>query len=305
MTKLRSTSWARFGLPVLLGVTGPGPGAQAQPASPTGTLIVAHGGDPAWNDRVRKLAADVRTGGPVEVAFLMGAEARTHRFQDRVARLENAGAGRIVVVPLLVSSHSGHFEQVRYLAGQTDSLEPVMRHHLEMAGIERPRAEVPLRIVRGLDDSEHLAAVLSDRARSAVPEPAGRALMLVAHGPNSPEEHAAWMENLRRVARMVQARTGFTDVRVELLRDDAPPEVRAEAVLRIREMVELQARATGGKEVVVVPVLISAGAISRSKLPSDLAGLPVRYSGEPLLPHAALVRWVEEQVALPGRQSGR
>jgi sirohydrochlorin ferrochelatase len=95
---------------------------------------------------------------------------------------------------------------------------------------------------------------------------------------------------------------------VDLVRDDAPGPVRAEAVQRIREVIELEARAFG-RDVVVVPVLISAGQISRSKLPNDLAGLPVVYRGDPLLPHPAMARWIERQVAraasLPAAGSDR
>ena len=239
----------------------------------------------------------VTTGGPVELTFLMGPGARTLPFQDAVARLERQGASRVVVVPLLVSSHSGHYEQVRFLAGATDSLSPMMQHHLHQAGIRRSGSSLPIELTPALDDAEALAQVLADRARAALPDPAGRALFLVAHGPNSAEDHAAWMENLRRVAELVKERTGFADVRTEVVRDDAPAPVRAEAVRQVREVIELQAKATG-QEVIVVPVLISAGLISRSKLPQDLAGLPARYVGEPLLPHPALARWIEAQVTL-------
>ena len=76
------------------------------------------------------------------------------------------------------------------------------------------------------------------------------------------------------------------------MRDDAPPAVRAEAVLRTRELIQLQHRLTG-KDVVVVPVLVSKGVISRDTLPSDLKGLPIAYAGDPLLPHPEMVRWIE------------
>ncbi|MGQ0702926.1 MAG: sirohydrochlorin chelatase [Gemmatimonadales bacterium] len=261
-----------------------------------GTIIVAHGGDSAWNARVLDLAREVRTGGPVEASFLMGPAARTTRFQDAVARLERAGAQRIVVVPLLISSYSGHYEQARYLGGETDSLDATMLHHLRSAGIERAAAKIPVQVTRALDDALELAAVLADRALALGGDPRSGGLMLVAHGPNSPEDHAAWMRSLRAVADTVKARTGYRDVRVGLLRDDAPAPVRAEAVRAIRDVIELQHLATGG-DVAVVPVLISSGAISRSKLPQDLEGLPVQYSGAPLLPHPAMARWVERRVA--------
>ena len=167
---------------------------------------------------------------------------------------------------MLVSSHSGHFEQIRYLVGATAELDEEMAHHLHMSGIERPVTRLPLVLAPALDDSFEMARVLSDRAlalaRGMNADPARRALLIVGHGPNSAEEYARWMQHLRTVADSVKRWTGFRDVRVELVRDDAPAAVRAEAVLRVRELITLQQLATGAP-VFVVPVLISKGRVSR------------------------------------------
>jgi sirohydrochlorin ferrochelatase len=231
----------------------------------------------------------------VEVSFLMGPGARTHRFQDAALRLAEKGVREIVVVPLLVSSHSGHYEQIRYLAGQTDSLDAQMHHHLHMSGIERAAVKVPLRVARAIDDSPEVARVLAERAVALATAPAEQALFLVGHGSNSAEDHAEWMRNLRPIADSVRAAAGFRDVKVGLVRDDAPAPVREEAVKSVREVIELQHLATG-KPVVVVPVLLSTGQVSREKLPRDLAGLPIVYRGDALLPHPGLARWVEARV---------
>ena len=53
---------------------------------------------------VDRLARRAKLPGPVEVSYLMGPAAKTHRFQDAVARLERQGVSEIVVVPMLVSS---------------------------------------------------------------------------------------------------------------------------------------------------------------------------------------------------------
>ncbi|MCU0626075.1 MAG: hypothetical protein MUF21_06250 [Gemmatimonadaceae bacterium] len=264
-------------------------------AQSVGTIVVAHGGDSTWNAHVLDVARDARTGGPVQVSFLMGRAAATTRFQDAVAALERRGVSRIVVVPLLVSSSSGHYDQIRWLAGDSVTLDPVMHHHLHMSGIERPATRLPLLLAPAIDDAPELAQVLADRALAAEPSPHGKALMIVGHGPESAEAYAAWMEKLRPVADTVRARTGFRDVKVDLVRDDAPAPVRAEAVRRIRELIELQAMATQ-QPVVVVPVLVSKGAVSRDKVPRDIAGTPSRYAGEPLLPHAAMARLIERRV---------
>lgn len=99
----------------------------------------------------------------------------------------------------------------------------------------------------------------------------------------------------RRVTDTVRARTGFRNVLLELIRDDAPEPVRAEAVARVRELIGLQHELTG-RPVVVVPVLVASGRVSTEKLPRDLEGLPIVYTSEGLLPHAALARWVESRV---------
>ena len=261
---------------------------------PIGTVVVAHGGDSTWNEHVLAAARSARTGGPVEVSFLMGPAARSHRFQTAIARLVEQGAKHVVIVPLLVSSHSGHYEQIRYLAGQPVQLDSAMMHHLHMAGIERPVIGPPLTLVPALDDSPHMARVITDRAR-ALEQNRNQAVFIVGHGPNSAEDYAAWMLNLRRVADSVKAWGKFSDVRVDVVRDDAPPAVRAEAVRRVRELIELQHLATR-QPVIVVPVLISRGAISRDRLPNDLRGLPIVYAGEALLPHAEMSRWIEQRV---------
>ena len=277
----------------------------AQAPRPVGALLVAHGATREWNAQVEAVVREARVAGPVEITFLMGPEAPAHLFQDAAARLASQGVSEIVVVPLLVSSHSGHYEQIRWLARATDSLSPLMQEHLHHAGHERASSTVPMRVARALDDSPAMAAVLAERGRALIPgDVSRRALFLVGHGPNSAEDHAAWMENLRRVADTVQRLSGFGDVRVEVVRDDAPPAVRREAVTSVRELISLQYRLTGDS-VAVVPVLISRGRVSREKFLADLAGLPVIYSGEPLLPHPALARWLEARVNETSRLAAR
>lgn len=276
-----------------------------QAAAPVGALLVAHGGSREWNAQVEAVVREARLPGPIEISWLMGPEAASHRFQDAVARLEAQGVSAIVVVPLLVSSYSEHYQQIRWLAGATDTLSPLMQEHTHHAGHHPVRATVPIRVARALDDSPAMAEVLAARARSLVPgDVSQRALFLVGHGPNSAEDHAAWMDNLRRVADTVKAHSGFGDVRVEVVRDDAPAPVRREAVTSVRELIELQHRVTGDS-VAVVPVLISRGRISRETFLADLAGLPVIYSGDPLLPHPALARWLEARVQEGSRLASR
>ena len=164
--------------------------AQGWSQGEVGTIVVAHGGDDVWNGLVRRTVASLNLGGPVELSLLMDPAAPQHRFQDAVARLERQGAKRIVVVPLLVSSHSGHYEQIRYLAGLTDTLDAVMRTHLHHGGIERPKTSVPLAVTPALDDAPELARALAERAMTHAGAPREQAVLLVGHWPNSAEDYA-------------------------------------------------------------------------------------------------------------------
>jgi sirohydrochlorin cobaltochelatase len=272
------------------------PNAIHAQGSKVGTVIVAHGADAAWNAQVEAVAAAARTGGPVAVSFLMGPGAKTTRFQDVVRTLAGSGVREIIVVPLLISSHSGHYEQIRYLTGGRDDLDEVMMHHLHMGGLERANVSIPVRLARAIDDSPDVARILAERSLNLATAPATQALFIIGHGPNSSEDNAAWMGNLRAIADSVGRITGFRDVKIGLVQDDAPAAVRREAVLRVRELIELQHAATK-QDVVVVPVLISKGVVSTQKLPKDLEGLPIAYTPEGLLPSPLLARWVEQRVA--------
>jgi sirohydrochlorin ferrochelatase len=154
---------------------------------------------------------------------------------------------------------------------------------------------VPIHVTPALDASMEIAAILSERALALARQPNEQALFIVGHGPNSAEDHASWMTHLRPVADSVARLTGFRDVKLGLVRDDAPEAVRAEAVRQIREIVQLQHELTG-RDVVVVPLLISRGYVTE-KVRQDLEGLPVAYTGEGLLPHGELAMWIARRVA--------
>lgn len=266
----------------------------AQDAS-VGVLLIAHGAGPEWNAQVETIASLTEVAGPIEVSYLMGPGASANPFQQAAQRLVDQGAREIVVVPMLISSHSSHYGQIRYLAGEDIELSETMHHHLHMAGIEPASVNVPIRVAPAIDDSPEAAQVLAERALALADAPGEQALFLIAHGPNSAEDNAEWLRNLHPLANHVETAGGFRSVMVGTIRDDAPATVRAEAVRAIRAVIELQHEATG-QPVVVVPVLISTGQVSREKIPRDLEGLPIVYSGDALLPHPGLARWVEARV---------
>lgn len=269
--------------------------ALSVPASAqTGLLVVAHGAGPEWNQPVREVVAEVRwSRGPVAVAFLMGPEAVSSGWDSSVARLLLDGARDIVVVPLLVSSFGEHYEQIRYLAGEITELPAALAQHQHGT---RRGAGVPMLVAAALDDAPELAEALAIRWTALSERDRSRAALLLAHGPSNEADVSRWHERLGNVGRTLGERGGPRELRVALLRDDAPAPVRAAAVGAMRDSV-LALAARSGDSVVVLPVLISSGAITAVRIPADLEGLPVRYVRLPLAPLPPLARWIASSAA--------
>lgn len=253
---------------------------------PTGLLVVAHGANQAWNQKVRETVAQVRWSGPVEVAFLMGAEADSSGWQAGINRLLERGAAGIVAVPLMVSSHGGHYRQIRYYAGELSEWPAELGNHDHGPRVMPP---VPVRVTPALDGAVELGRILRDRWAALSAPDRARPLLLVAHGPSTDEEAARWVLDLQRAAGEIGAPG---PVEIGLLRDDAAPPVRSAAIERIRGQVRALAPARGDS-VTSISVLISSGRINAVTIPQDLAGLPVSYTPIALAPHAELARWIE------------
>jgi sirohydrochlorin ferrochelatase len=276
--------------------------AQAQ----TGLVVVAHGATPEWNAKVRETVAQVRwPHGAVAVAFLMGPEAATAGWDAAIDTLRARGAAALVVVPLMVSTHGFHYDQTEYYAGLRDTLiMPPARpprpgadtaaraggghdHHVH----HRPPG-LPAVVTPAIDAAPELSAILMAQWAALAAECRRRPVMLVAHGPNNDAQANRWVTNLSIAAQGLAA-AGFTGpVRVGLLRDDAPPSVRAAAVGAIRDTIQALAR-RAADSVVVLPVLISSGGINRVTIPRDLKDLPIRYHPVALASHLELARWIE------------
>lgn len=264
----------------------------APAAAQTGLLVVAHGASPGWNDGVRKVVAQVQWHGPVATAFLMGGEAETSGWAQGVAALVREGAKAIVVVPLMVSSHGGHYRQIRFYAGEIDTWPAELGQHSHGTVAPSP---VPMRVTPALDGAPELGTALLERWRSLSARHRAGPLMLVAHGPSTDAESELWVRDLESAAAGIHAE-GSIPVKVGLLRDDAPAPVRAAAIADIhRTALELAAQSKDS--VTVLSVLISTGRLDAVTIPRDLSGLPVRYTATALSPLPVLARWIE-RVAL-------
>lgn len=260
--------------------------AAAPAAAQDALLIVAHGArQPEWNERVIRLAEQVDWPGPVGVAFLMNA-APEHRLDTVAARLDAAGAERIIVLPLLVSSFSGHYEEIRYYVGERTEAP----HH---AHYQPLRTRARLVLAPAMDDHEVITRILADQVRAISSNPADESVVLVAHGPNEDSDNRLWLERLGHHAERLQKQFGFRRVEALTLRDDAPKPIRDAATEHLRSVVS---RFGQDSRVLVLPVLISVGHIQK-QIHERLAGLAYTMSEAGLAEHPLAAEWVRQQAA--------
>lgn len=250
----------------------------------TGVLVLAHGGSNKWNGIVRKAVRQAKIKAPVEVALGMGMHRQeAGQFQDAVDRLERKGIGRIVVVPLLASSHSEVYRQFEYLLG--------LRAEAAWPEVKPLRLEVPAVMRPALDADPVVGEILLERAKALSRQPAEETVILIAHGPNEEADNALWLADMRQLQERVKSGGGFRNVISLTLRDDAPKAVQDEATQALRQAVQ---QASGQGRALVVPLLIAQGGIER-KIPERLAGLSYQFTGQTLLPHPKLSAWIAEQ----------
>jgi sirohydrochlorin ferrochelatase len=281
-------------------------GSALQPAPMTGVLLLAHGGQPLWNDTVTAIAREVDRTYPTEVAFGMASKPAIAAALDRLAA---RGATRVRAVPLFVSSHSSVITSTQYLLGLRDEAPAdlatfaKMRHahggrdadpHADhtppdLAPIALP---MPVTMASALDDSAVVGQILADRARGLSSNPAREVVLLVAHGPVPEDDNARWLSVMKSLADQMAPVTTFARIEYQTVRDDAPEPIRGQATEELRQRVE---RAAGeGLKVLIVPLLLSNGGIEKG-IRKRLEGLD--YGMSPALaPDPRLALWVLAQI---------
>lgn len=279
--------------------------AGAQAPARTGVLLLAHGGQPQWNERVKAVARTVDETQPTEVAFGMASRAS---IQAAVDRLTARGVTAIVAVPLFVSSYSSVITSTEYLLGlraeapadlqifarmdHSKHGAPADEHaaHAPAADPTSPvTIDLPVRMTPAFNRHPLIAQIVADRARSISTAPANEAVILVAHGPVPDDDNRRWLADMAVLAEQVKTATPFASVDYMTVRDDAGPALREAATADLRSRVEKQVAA--GRTVLIVPHLMSFGGIEQG-IRKRLAGLTYTMTGQGLMPDDRIVDWV-------------
>jgi sirohydrochlorin ferrochelatase len=271
--------------------------AAAADNSTTALMVVAHGSRSTdWNNRVIQTVEKLDWSGPKAVAFLTSSSPE-HKLEQVAAQLDQSGVIRIVVVPLLVSSFSGHYEEIRYYVGQRKDLpHDGGEADAEHATAEPLKTEAPLFLTAAMDGHPLVSRILADDLKPFIKNAGKQSVVLVAHGPNEDGENEQWLKHLNAHAQRLKEQFGLRRVEVVTLRDDAPKPIRDAATAQLHAAVE---KAKDDSQVLVLPVLISVGHIQK-EIQMRLEGLEFTMVEGGLANHPLAAEWVRQQAVQAG-----
>ncbi len=168
----------------------------------TGVLVIAHGDrHDQWNQGVRQAIAPLRERYDLELAFLYPVPGES--LQEGFDRLEARGAETVLVIPLLVSSYSEHFEELEYVLGLRDAVSSSTEGH------EPVHVNARVRLGCAIDSNKTATRILERRAKELSLNPQQEALVLVGHGPNSDDYNRDWLGHMDTIAEAIQKKLPF------------------------------------------------------------------------------------------------
>ena len=298
-----------------------------------GVLVIAHGSPSEnWCSPVRDTVAEVDLPYPVELGFLEFVPDET--INDAVERLDDAGVTKIIAIPLFISSHSSHIQEIEYVLGSRETL-PTMSEHVVVEGVEMERSIVPkgdryaishvpveigadgvmramghpggeeelipvetdaeIVLTGAMDDHWLVAGIVADRTADLVADPENETLVLVAHGTDEEDNFNGWVHNTSSLANQARLKLAYwSDPAVELAGTKIAFIHHNETLYPEFTLRPVVENAEGP---VVVPLMVSEGFFTGMYISGLLAGLDNAYDGSALTPHPNVAEWIEMSAA--------
>ncbi|MCF6092674.1 cobalamin biosynthesis protein CbiX [Microaerobacter geothermalis] len=239
----------------------------------TGVLVISHGSSNGqWNRYIEEAVAQAKLPLPRAVAFLEWVPNKS--IADGVAELEKQGVKQILVIPLFVCLGSTHLEEIKYALG-------IISHSAVPTDIEKISSQAEIIWGPAFDSHPYMTDIICDRIHKLSNDPSKESLLLVAHGSEIPGFYELWEKMLYRLSHRVQKRINFLQVSYATLRPD-------NLLARLEKI--------KGDRMIVVPVFLSIGYFTKHVIPAKLKSYSCVYSGETLLPHPLISKWIEETV---------
>ncbi len=305
------------------------PAVAAENKEKYGILVIAHGSPGEdWCSPVRDAVAEVDLPYPVELGFLEFVPNET--INDAVEKLDHARVTKIIAIPLFISSHSSHIQEIEYVLGLREML-PTMSEHVVVEGVEMERSvvvmgdgyaisHVPVEtgadgvmramghpgeeeelipvetdaeivLTGAMDDHWLVAGIVADRTADLVADPENETLVLVAHGTDEEDNFGGWVHSTSSLADQARLKLAYwSDPAIGLAGTEA-------AFIHHNETLHpeftLRPIVENAADPVVVPLMVSEGYFTGRKIPGLLENLTYAYDGKALTSHPNVAEWIE------------
>lgn len=258
-----------------------------------GILALAHGFREPGDTQFKTAFGAIAESHPTAVALGMAMMTSAH-IQSAVNDLEAAGATTIVVLPMTTAENSSLTRQWHHIFGMRD----------EGAYLDVPRIQSSAKLIMGPTPttSPIVATIMRDYAIAFSSDPASEVIIIVAHGPQDPEDNQKELAIIAQHAEQIRQESDFEDVRYITLQDDAPTKVRAANVEKLRSLVA-EVTAEGKTAVLLTTLLTSQGGVSR-RIRRDLEGLDYVFADKGLTEHPLFEEWISGTVEAELTNSG-
>jgi|TARA_B110000116_G_scaffold116005_1_gene100695 hypothetical protein len=245
-----------------------------------GLLILAHGfgeeGDADLYNSMEAFSENYQT----TVAYGMSMMSSRH-IECSLFEMDQRGVGKTYIVPVSASPFNTLVRQWRYIFNLEDnySYANVKKVDSKSAVFLQPIGDHPL-----------VREIVLDFANEISSDPSNEVVLIVAHGPVSGEDNELQLAMMNNISSYLSESGGFLEVAPLTLQDDAPPEVRAANVQRMREF--LSSWSDKGRDVLIVSNLMSGKGIQR-RIEQDLEGLDYSFNPNGVATHALFREWIE------------
>lgn len=250
-----------------------------------GVLALGHGYKLGGNEQFENYAGPIAKVHPTAVAPGMAMMSSSH-IQKAVDELTgNHGVKTIVVVPMEPGDDTSLIRQWQYIFG--------LRDDAPYLTVPRVTTDAKIVFTKSPAADPRLGTIMRDHAIEVSGRPDKDLLILVSHGPETPEANPAELALLQKHADEIRASSAFRDIRVVSLQDDAVPPIRAAHIQELRDLIK--GATDQGRDVVVVPMILTKGGF-HARLQKDLAGLTYKFANRGLIEHPAFQDWISSTV---------
>lgn len=205
---------------------------------------------------------------PIESAYLELVDGRL--IQDGINSLQNKGVTHIDVLPLFVSAGSTHVEEIRQAFGFSPAYDFI-------GDLEPLECKCKVNFDLPLIDDIELVTIISRQLKSFNIDAEQHAVLIIGHGSSVETYYQMWETGMMELIQKLK----LEFPQLPLYYAALLPDNAQQTMTLLSEL---------NREIIVIPLFLSAGYFTNKVIPNRLNGFNYTYNGETLLPSEEMIQ---------------